>query len=204
MSTFVSQERLTQAIDAVVREAGERNPGGDPEKVEMQIVLKTPDVLDKRPLKVCVLGDQQHCEEARGLDVPCMDVEALEKLNKSCKLVKKLAKKYDAFLASESIIKQIPRLLGPGLNKAGKFPSPLSHQESLSQKIEEMNAGVKCEPQRELRVSLLVGRSDMDADELTRSMCESVVNLQALLKRECRDVRPLQMQAQSGTPQRLY
>jgi hypothetical protein len=31
--------------------------------------------------------------------------------------VKKLAKKYDAFLASEALIKQIPRLLGPGLSK---------------------------------------------------------------------------------------
>lgn len=50
-----------------------------------------------------------------------MDVEGLKKLNKNKKLVKKLAKKYHAFLASESVIKQIPRLLGPGLNKAGKF-----------------------------------------------------------------------------------
>jgi len=48
-----------------------------------------------------------------------MDVEALKKLNKNKKLVKKLAKKYHAFLASEAVIKQIPRLLGPGLNKAG-------------------------------------------------------------------------------------
>lgn len=52
-----------------------------------------------------------------GLD--SMDVEALKKMNKNKKLVKKLAKKYHAFLASEAIIKQIPRLLGPGLNKAG-------------------------------------------------------------------------------------
>jgi large subunit ribosomal protein L10Ae len=49
-----------------------------------------------------------------------MDVEALKKMNKNKKLVKKLAKKHHAFLASEAIIKQIPRLLGPGLNKAGK------------------------------------------------------------------------------------
>lgn len=50
-----------------------------------------------------------------------MDVEGLKKLNKNKKLVKKLAKKYHAFLASEAVIKQIPRLLGPGLNKAGWF-----------------------------------------------------------------------------------
>ena len=37
--------------------------------------------------------------------------------NKRTKLVKKLAKKYDAFLASDSLIKQIPHLLSPGLSK---------------------------------------------------------------------------------------
>ena len=36
-----------------------------------------------------------------------MDVDALKKLNKDKKLVKKLAKKYDAFLASDTIIKQV-------------------------------------------------------------------------------------------------
>jgi hypothetical protein len=47
------------------------------------------------------------------------------RLNKNKKLVKKLAKKYDAFLASEALIKQIPRLLGPGLSK-GYFYRPLA------------------------------------------------------------------------------
>ena len=37
-----------------------------------------------------------------------MDIKVLKKLNKNKKLVKKLAKKYDAFLASESLIKRIP------------------------------------------------------------------------------------------------
>lgn len=54
-----------------------------------------------------------------------------------------LAKKYDAFLASESLIKQIPRLLGPGLNKAGKFPSLLTHNESMMAKIDEVKATIK-------------------------------------------------------------
>ena len=43
------------------------------------------------------------------------------RLNKNKKLVKKLAKKYDAFLASEVLIKQIPRILGPGLSKGACF-----------------------------------------------------------------------------------
>lgn len=99
--------------------------------------------IPRPKMQVCVLGDQQHCDEAKALDVPFMDAEALKKLNKNKKLVKKLAKKYDAFLASESLIKQIPRLLGPGLNKAGKFPGLLQHNESMMAKIDEVKATIK-------------------------------------------------------------
>ncbi|XP_059153349.1 large ribosomal subunit protein uL1-like [Physella acuta] len=94
-------------------------------------------------MKVCVLGDQVHCDLAKANDLPHMDIEALKKLNKDKKLVKKLAKKYDAFLASESLIRQIPRVLEPGLNKAGKFPAPITHNDSLNAKIEETKATIK-------------------------------------------------------------
>jgi large subunit ribosomal protein L10Ae len=41
-------------------------------------------------MKVCILGDQQHCDEAKVNNLPSMDVESLKKLNKNKKLVKKL------------------------------------------------------------------------------------------------------------------
>jgi large subunit ribosomal protein L10Ae len=94
-------------------------------------------------LKVCILGDQKHCDEATAANIPCMTADDLKKLNKDKKLVKKLAKSYDAFLASDALIKQIPRIVGPGLNKAGKFPSVVTHNDSLSQKVEEIRATVK-------------------------------------------------------------
>ena len=50
-----------------------------------------------------------------------MSSDDLKKLNKNKKLIKKLAKKYDAFIASDALIKQIPRILGPGLSKGSSF-----------------------------------------------------------------------------------
>lgn len=41
-------------------------------------------------MSVCILGDQQHCDEANANGIPFMDAEALKKLNKNKKLVKKL------------------------------------------------------------------------------------------------------------------
>lgn len=55
-----------------------------------------------------------------------MSADDLKKLNKNKKLIKKLARKYDAFIASDTLIKQIPRLLGPGLSKG-----TLNHKRQL-------------------------------------------------------------------------
>ena len=64
-----------------------------------------------------VLGDQHDIDRAKHHGVDAMSADDLKKLNKNKKLIKKLARKYDAFLSSEALIKQIPRLLGPGLSK---------------------------------------------------------------------------------------
>lgn len=48
--------------------------------------------IPRPKLKVCVLGDASHCDEAKANGIPCMDVEALKKLNKDKKQVKKLGK----------------------------------------------------------------------------------------------------------------
>ena len=54
-------------------------------------------------MKVCVLGDQQHCDEAKANNVSHMDVDALKKLNKNKKLVKKLGKCIYIYIALISV-----------------------------------------------------------------------------------------------------
>ncbi len=53
------------------------------------------------------------------------------------------AQKYNAFLASADLVKKIPKLMGPGLMRAGKFPSPLNHGDDVLTKVEEVKATVK-------------------------------------------------------------
>ncbi|XVE80987.1 hypothetical protein DITRI_Ditri15bG0026100 [Diplodiscus trichospermus] len=112
-----------------------------------------------------------------------MDGEALKKLNKNKKLVKKLAKKYHAFLASESVIKQIPRLLGPGLNKVGKFPTLVTHQESLESKVNETKATVKFQLKKVLCMGVAVGNVTMEEKQIFQNVQMSVNFLVSLLKK---------------------
>lgn len=155
-------------------------------------------------MKVCVLGDQQHMDEASANGVPCMDAEALKKLNKNKKLVKKLSKKYDAFLASDTLIKQIPRILGPGLNKAGKFPTVLTHGESMTSKVDEVKATIKFQMKKVLCLAVCVGHVNMSKEELQGNIILAVNFLVSLLKKNWQNVRSLYIKNTMGPSHRIY
>ena len=107
----------------------------------------------------------------------------MKKLNKNKKLVKMLAKKYDAFVASEALIKQIPRLLGPGLSKAGKFPTPVSHSDDLEKKVNEVKSTIKFQLKKVLCLGVAVGHVQMSEDELLANTMLAINFLVSLLKK---------------------
>merc|ERR1712098_340026 len=122
MASKVPKDTLKESVAELLKHSLQEKKRKFTETVDLQIGLKNYDPQkDKRfsgtvklkhvprpKFTVCILGDQQHCDEAKSKGIPCMSADDLKKLNKNKKEVKKLAKKYDAFLASESLIKQIP------------------------------------------------------------------------------------------------
>lgn len=87
--------------------------------------------------------------------------------------MKKLAKKYDAFLSSETLLKQIPRLLGPGLSKAGKFPTPVSHSEDLTNKLTEVRSTIKFQLKKVLCLGVAVGHVQMTDEQVVSNVMMS-------------------------------
>ena len=120
------------------------------------------------------------------------------------KLIKKFAKKYDAFLASDTLIKQIPRLLGPGLNKAGKFPTLVLPSEELSNKVDEVKATIKFQLKKVLCLAVAVGNIEMTEREIFVNTQMSVNFLVSLLKKNWQNVKVLYIKSTMGKPQRLY
>nr|AAX48842.1 L10a [Suberites domuncula] len=215
--TKISRDTLYECVQAVLQGSQDKKRKFT-ETVELQISLKNYDPQkDKRfsgtvrlrhiprpKLKVCVLGDASHCDEAQANGIACMDVVALKKLNKDKKLVKKLAKKYDAFLASDSLIKQIPRILGPGLSKAGKFPTLLTHSESLVQKVNEVKATIRFQMKKVLCLAVAIGHVEMSEDDLVSNINLGVNFLVSLLKKNWQNVRALYIKSTMGKVQQLY
>merc|ERR1712190_596884 len=182
------------------------------ETVELQIALKDYDTQrDKRfagtiklphvprpRMKVCVLGDAVHCEQAQRSNLPFKSVDDLKKLNKNKKLVKKLAQQFDAFLASQVLIPQIPRLLGPGLNKAGKFPALVQHSDNLENKITDIRSQVKFQLKKVLCMGVAVGNVSMTPDEIRQNTLMAINFLVSLLKKNWNNVKRLHIKKYDG------
>jgi large subunit ribosomal protein L10Ae len=155
-------------------------------------------------MSICILGDAHDIDRAKHIGNDAMSVEDLKKLNKNKKLVKKLAKKYDAFIASEVLIKQIPRLLGPGLSKAGKFPTPVSHAEDLAAKITDVRSTIKFQLKKVLCMAVPIANVEFTAAEAVSNIMLAVNFLVSLLKKAWQNVGSLIIKSSMGPPFRLY
>jgi len=188
------------------------------ETIELQIGLKNYDPQrDKRfsgsvklpsaprpNMPICVLGDAHDMDRAKHLGVDAMNTDDLKKLNKNKKLIKKMAHKYTAFVASEALIKQIPRLLGPGLAKAGKFPTPVSHGEDLGGKLGEVRSTIKFQLKKVLCLAVAVGNVTMSQEELVANIMLAINFLISLLKKGWQNIGSLHIKSSMGPAFRLY
>jgi len=188
------------------------------ESIELQITLKNYDPQrDKRfsgtfrlpeiprpNLKCCVLGNAAHCEQADRIEVAQMSADDLKKLNKNKKLVKKLAKKYDFFLASDNMIKQIPRLLGPGLTKAGKFPTLLASGEDMQEKIDEVKSTIKFQMKKVMCLNVAIGHVGMEKQQIIVNTQLAANFLASLLKKQWQNIGQMFIKTTMGPSQQIF
>jgi large subunit ribosomal protein L10Ae len=188
------------------------------ETIEIQITLKNYDPQrDKRfsgtfrlpsiprpNLKCCMLGNAAHCEQADRIGVAHMSVDDLKKLNKNKKLVKKLAKKYDFFLASDNMIKQIPRLLGPGLTKAGKFPTLLAASDDMQEKIDEVKSTIKFQMKKVMCLNVAIGNVEMEKQQIIVNTQLAANFLASLLKKQWQNIGQMYIKSTMGPSQQIY
>ena len=114
------------------------------------------------------------------------------------------AKKYHQFLASETLIKQIPRLLGPGLNKAGKFPGLVQQSDDLAAKVDMTKATIKFQLKKVLCLNVAVGHCGMEQQQIVDNLKLAINFLVSLLKKNWQNIKVLYIKSTMGKPQRLY
>jgi large subunit ribosomal protein L10Ae len=216
----ISSDTLQEAVEGVFKFGKETKVRKFLETVELQVALKNYDPnRDKRfsgairlpaiprpKFTVCVIGDAKHVGEAKDLGVPFMSEDDLKKLNKNKKAVKKLANQYGAFVASASLIRKIPRLVGPGLNKAGKFPTVLGPNENIKEKVEAVKASVKfaLKSKKSLCLGVPIANLDMSPRDVANNITLAVNFVVTLLPKGWQQIKRLYIKSTMGPPHRVY
>ena len=135
MSAKINNAQVAEAIAELRQKMKQRK---FTETIELQIGLKDYDPQkDKRfvgsvrlpnnprpNLKICIIADEKHKDEVtkNNVDIEVTDLEVLKKFNKDKKLVKNWAKKYSLLIASDTVLKKVPVIVGPILNRINMFP----------------------------------------------------------------------------------
>lgn len=214
----LNADKLRESVASLLRFSTEEKVRKFPETVELQVLLKGYDTQkDKRfasqvklphtarpRMTVCLLGDAYDCDRATEQEIPHHDVDYLKSLKKNKKLVKKLAKRYDAFLASEALLKVLPKILGPGLSKAGKFPSPVSRGEDLQDKINEIKSTIKFQLKKSITLAVAIGHVGMNPQQIVDNTKLSVNFLVSLLKKNWQNVGSLHIKSTMGPSFNIY
>jgi len=107
----------------------------------------------------------------------------LKKFNKDKKLIKKWAKPFDVLLASESLMKQIPKLLGNVLNKIGKFPVVMGDVEQVADKVKEVRSTVKFQLKKVMCLATAVATDELTEEQIRQNINMSINFLVSLLKK---------------------
>ncbi|KAL1415048.1 hypothetical protein MTO96_006996 [Rhipicephalus appendiculatus] len=198
-------EKLYGCIDDVLLASQEKRRRFV-ETVELQVLFYRTGYPTHRGLKfaVCVIGNQAQCDEAERNKLGKLKVTELKQLMKRTKPVKKIAKKYRAFMATKPMMKKIPRLLVNGLSKAGKFPAVLAPQENIMAKLAELEATIKFKVKKKPLFGVPVGNVRMDRDMLADNIKIAINAILNVLATRRPVVRSLHIKSTMGRPQKLY
>lgn len=165
--------------------------------------IKLPFIARPR-LNICVIADaatKEKCEAAR---IPCIGTDDIKKLNKNKKQVTKLAKSYDAFLCSESILKTLPRIAGPWFTKANKFPTMLTANDDLVTKCNEIKSTIKFQMKKVLCMNVAVGDVTMADDDIYQNVITAINFLVSLLKKNWQNIKSINLKSTMGPPHLLF
>merc|ERR1712147_122083 len=118
-----------------------------------------------------------------GIDIDVVDLDFLKKFNKDKKQIKTWAKKYSMLIASDTVLKKVPVVCGPILNRIQMFPQVVSHSEPLKYKVEDVRSSVKWQLKKVICLNNAVGNESMTDEELKVNIMMAINFLISLLKK---------------------
>eukprot|EP01012_Entosiphon_sulcatum_P014060 TRINITY_DN19183_c0_g1_i1.p1 TRINITY_DN19183_c0_g1~~TRINITY_DN19183_c0_g1_i1.p1 ORF type:complete len:308 (+),score=8.18 TRINITY_DN19183_c0_g1_i1:41-925(+) len=184
------------------------------EAVEMHVTLRNYDPARDRRFRIDVslphqhsispvlfIADDQHyqCASALALE-SCRVVRTGELPVRNRKKWKKLTSKFGIILCSESIIRTLPRIIGPQLGRCSKFPVLVPADADLLQALCEVRRHVRFSPGKYLWAAAKVANVGMSTDTVVENIRAAYAALRRELPKGRNGVNKILVKTTMGRP----
>lgn len=127
---------------------------------------------------------------------------------KEKKIIKKLAKKCDFFIAQANLMADIASAFGKVLGPTGKMPNPkagcvVSPTGELKPVVEKLNKTVKLQTKNELCLKTIVGNEEMKDDDIAENILFLYNQLLHILPQEKNNIRSISIKLTMGKPVKI-
>ncbi|RZN61818.1 MAG: 50S ribosomal protein L1 [Thermoproteota archaeon] len=169
------KRRFNESVDLSIVLSGvdlKKNPNL---KINEIVELENPP--KNKDIKVCVFGTGEFAFRAKeaGADL-VMDPEELKNMSK--RELRKLANRYDHFIAQADALPKIAKIIGPVLGPRNKMPIslPVTAVDRLPTEIKRLKRSVRIRMRDQPYFSVKVGSRDMSAEEIAKNV-DKIINL---------------------------
>jgi len=157
-----------------------------------------------KKIKTCIFVDDQLVNKAKNICDEVIHKDDFSKY-KDKKVIKKLAQKYDYFIAQANLMADVASVFGKVLGPKNKMPNPkagcvVPPVTELKPLIEKLNKTIKLQTKNELIIKAIVGSEDMKDEEIAENVLFLYNQLLHLLPQEKNNVKNIFIKLTMGKP----
>jgi len=170
-------------------------------RISENLELPTP---TSKNVKVAVVagGDLATRARAAGADL-IIGKEDLDKIGKEKKQARKIAQKYDFFVAEAPLMPLVGKTLGQILGPRGKMPTPIPPTAPIDDIIKRFRRNVRLKMKDQAVVQCKVGTEDMTDDALVQNIQTVISRLEAKLEKGPKNIKSIAIKASMGPPVKI-
>ncbi|KAH7939657.1 hypothetical protein HPB52_015551 [Rhipicephalus sanguineus] len=166
-------------------------------------VIKLPHYL-KPDFRGCLIGVKAERKEARAANLDFIGVHEVKLLHARPMRIKRLAARYDGFLAREAHMKVLNKILRPNFAKKRKCITPVLPGQPLRDVVNEIRSSTMLWMKTDPAFGISVGHVKMDAYELADNVMAVVTQILKKLRHGWENVRSLCIKSSMGPTCQLY
>jgi len=162
------------------------------------LLVQLPHVNEKITKSVCVLTAGSLLSQARSLGIDVISRDELEPLAGNKKMARKLARKYDYFIAEAPLMALVGRVLGQFLAPRDKMPTPVPPNSDISPHVSRLRSSVQIRLKTQGVMSAVIGTEDMPIEHLVENATRILSTVEERLPGGRRNMKSLHFKTTMG------